>query len=106
MDGSTPGEGRVEVRSSSGGWASVCDNGWEDTAAHVVCRQLGYVTGWARHEGHVPLQSVQSEIAITNLKCLDYFEELYQCEMSTDTHVCDKNEAAGVKCSHSMFTVA
>ena len=44
VDGQRSGVGRVEI-CLNGVWGSVCDNGWDDIGAKVVCQQLGYNGG-------------------------------------------------------------
>ena len=65
VGGSSYNDGRVEVY-YNGECGTVCDNGWDDTDAGVVCRQLGFgssgtaigSTGFGQGSGSIWLDSV------------------------------------------------
>ena len=42
IGGNSALEGRIEICSKERMWKKVCNDGWGDTDAQVVCRQLGF----------------------------------------------------------------
>lgn len=41
QDGKNNSEGRVEI-CVKGAWNTVCDEGWDEYAAKVICREIGF----------------------------------------------------------------
>ena len=80
-------------------WGTVCDDGWDDTDAGVVCRQLGFGSsgtaigsaGFGQGSGPIWLDNVQcvgSELTLANCSHLGL----------NVTRSCDHSEDAGVRC--------
>ena len=98
VGGSSYNEGRVEVN-YNGEWGTVCDDGWDDTDAGVVCRQLGFGSsgtaigsaGFGQGSGPIWLDSVTctgDESVLTGCIHLGF----------NVTRSCDHYKDSGVRC--------
>ena len=95
-------EGRVEVY-YNGEWGTVCNDGWDDTDAGVVCRQLGFGSsgtaigsaGFGQGSGSILLDSIQ---------CVGNEPTLSRCvHLGVNvTRNCTHAKDAGVKCIGSQ----
>ncbi|KAK2155410.1 hypothetical protein LSH36_241g04007 [Paralvinella palmiformis] len=99
VDGSSPFEGRVEVYDiTSDTWGTICDKGWNENAAHVVCKYLGYAGDRVLLGGHVPPGS--GPIHLSNVICDGTERSLLDCRHDgMDRNKCQHKEDAGVKCT-------
>ncbi|XP_070610313.1 scavenger receptor cysteine-rich domain-containing protein DMBT1-like [Erythrolamprus reginae] len=90
--------GRVEVY-FNGIWGTVCDDGFDITNAHVVCRQLAcgnatIVVGWAY------FNQGSGYISLDDVKCTGSEPTIWDCvHAGWFTHNCEHNEDVGVICS-------
>ena len=99
VGGSSYNEGRVEVYYNYQ-WGTVCDDGWDDTDAGVVCRQLGFGSsgtvigsaGFGQGSGPIWLDSVM---------CTGSEPILARCgHLGINvTRSCSHAKDAGVRCS-------
>ncbi|KAM6997785.1 neurotrypsin [Tautogolabrus adspersus] len=97
-------EGRVEVF-INGRWGSVCDDGWNDMNAAVVCRQLGF-TGVAKARSMAYFGEGDGPIHLDNVRCSGTETSLGQCvSVGEDAHDCRHSEDAGVICDYSLQPV-
>uniref|UniRef100_A0A672TIE7 Serine protease 12 n=2 Tax=Strigops habroptila TaxID=2489341 RepID=A0A672TIE7_STRHB len=99
MDGENKKEGRVEIF-VNGQWGTICDDGWSDKDAAVVCRQLGY-KGPARARTMAYFGEGKGPIHVDNVKCTGNERSLADCiKENIGTHSCRHSEDAGVICDH------
>ena len=98
VGGGSYNEGRVELYYNYQ-WGTVCDDGWDDTDAGVVCRQLGFgssgtaigLAGFGEGSGSIWLSSVT---------CTGNESTLASCGHPgvQVSKPCDHYEDAGVRC--------
>jgi len=83
-----------------GVWGTVCDDGWDDTDATVVCRQLGFLNGAALVK--VPyVRPPPGPVWLSQVKCLGNESKLTHCMHNGAGNVgnCTHSQDAGVQCS-------
>ncbi|XP_029464835.1 neurotrypsin-like isoform X2 [Rhinatrema bivittatum] len=97
--GSSPSEGRVEVY-YSGDWGTVCDDGWTELSAQVVCRQLGF-SGSASVASDGEFDAGEGFILLDEVACSGLEDSLLDCPHSSwGQHDCSHAEDVGVRCSN------
>ena len=80
----------------NGYFGPVCDDGWSDHAATVVCKQLGYSYGYAYASSE--WGTVPSTFAMDEVRCTGNEKALQDCIYETQDD-CGSHEGAGVHCS-------
>ena len=102
VGGSSYNEGRVEVN-YNGEWGTVCDDGWNDTDAGVVCRQLGFGSSGTAI-GSAGFGQGSGSILLDGVSCIGSETILASCgHLGINvTKSCSHAEDAGVRCSGSQ----
>ena len=99
MGGSSYNEGRVEMN-YDGEWGTVCDDGWDDTDAGVVCRQLGFGSSGTAIES-AGFGQGSGSILFDSVLCSGNESTLTSCGHLgiRITRSCSHAEDAGVRCN-------
>ena len=84
----------------SGTWGTVCDNGFTDTDAKVVCRQLGHSTSNAKAYTSAHYGRGTGTIWLDHVACDGDESRLSTCTRnSLGINFCDHGDDVGVDCS-------
>ena len=104
VGGSSYNEGRVEVY-YNGEWGTVCDYGWDDTDAGVVCRQLGFGSSGTAI-GSAGFGQGSGSILLDDVSCIGNEPILASCgHLGINvTRSCNHTKDAGMRCIGSQGT--
>ena len=102
VGGSNAREGRVEV-TYGGRKGTVCDDGWDNKDAQVVCRMLGFSGGNALQgpssTGGHNFGAGTGEILLDNVECTGSEQSSFDCKHNgIGVQNCGHGEDAGVRC--------
>ena len=98
VGGSSYNEGRVEVY-YKGRWGAVCNDGWDEHDANLVCRQLGFMSsessdfGLATKDG-IFLDNIMCSINALSLSSCGHYGVGIKVGCNYNSHY----KVAGVKC--------
>ena len=82
-------------------WIGLCDHGWDDTDAGVVCRQLGFGLSGKSQHSQISGSGSEEEIVTPKLfSCTGNESELLSCN-HTEMEIadCDNFDNVGVICT-------
>eukprot|EP00397_Hematodinium_sp_SG-2012_P038167 GEMP01041482.1.p1 GENE.GEMP01041482.1~~GEMP01041482.1.p1 ORF type:complete len:235 (+),score=25.39 GEMP01041482.1:50-706(+) len=91
IGGNSKSEGNVHVDG-----LPVCDDGWNDHAALVVCKMLGYTRGISVTDSL--FGNVAGVFSMDNVVCNGNETDIKSCGYNTQHIDCNEREAAGVRC--------
>ncbi|XP_053375577.1 scavenger receptor cysteine-rich type 1 protein M130-like isoform X1 [Mercenaria mercenaria] len=98
VGGSTSHRGRVEVSIDGSDWGTVCDDAFNNAAAKVVCRMLGYSTSHARSDTSVSRGTGPTYLDQVVCTGLEYSLLLCKHNLWGDED-CSHDEDVGVVCA-------
>ena len=92
-------EGMVEMYVDNQ-WTGVCDHGWDDSEAGVVCRQLGFGLSGKSQQFQISGSGNEEEIVIPKFSCSGNESELLSCNHTKmEKADCDNFDNVGVICT-------
>ena len=99
-----PRTGRLEVY-HNGSWGTVCDNGFTDAAARVVCFSLGFGYGGYKKNA-INYGSGTGRIWLDNVRCNGTERHISECSHTEwGVHDCEHDEDIAVLCLDKTPTI-
>ena len=91
--------GRVEVRLANDSWGTVCNDGFDNREASVICKMFGYQYGITVSQAHFGRGS--GSIFMDDLNCIGNEMSIFDCPFGGwSRHNCDHYKDAAVYCTN------
>jgi len=104
--GGNKNEGRLEIN-HNGKWGTVCDDGFGDKEAKVVCRQLGKRDGKAILGTRHKYGRGKGQIWLDDVRCSGGETEISKCShRAWGSHNCGHHEDVGIVCGSQVEPAA
>lgn len=99
VNGTSRNEGRVEIK-YHGTWGTICDDDFNDDAAKIVCRELGYRgSAFVVKDAYFGMGS--GPIWLDQVFCKGNETQLSECShWDWGEHNCEHSEDVGVICTN------
>ncbi|KAK9870172.1 hypothetical protein WA026_006262 [Henosepilachna vigintioctopunctata] len=103
LGGNTETMGRLQVKINNE-WGTVCNYGWTQKNAALVCQQLGFVLNpddWMVERNELPDAGTTEKIILSNVRCDDFDMDITKCEAESANsfeNSCTHENDVGVKC--------
>ena len=103
VNGSNDSQGTVEIM-YQGIWGTICDDGWDDNDATVVCRELGYSHGNATRRAQ--FGSSTGPVWLRQVGCTGRESKLSYCLHDGASNIgdCSHEQDVGVQCYEANGT--
>ena len=91
-------EGRVEIY-YGGSWGTICDDGWDQADAIVICKELGFSTA-STYKRNAFFGQGSGNIVLDDVTCTGTETSIHNCgHRGYLSHNCGHHEDAGVVCA-------
>lgn len=90
-------------------WTTICPVGWNDKAAHVACKELGFYDGVAIYASRSTYSTNSPPIILSHFNCTGTESSLSNCSYSAFDAITncnlDQDHVAGVLCFKSFGNI-
>lgn len=105
LGGASEHEGRLQVY-LKGKWGTVCDYGWTQINAALVCNQLGLALNpldWRLLRSEVPNAGTAEDVILSNVRCTEHDIDITKCRAERFSHgeflnSCTHEYDVGIRC--------